>query len=241
MCSWLGFETIFPQLPLLLCLHFCSRTPLSPPAIPSTTRNPSLQHSSLLPPSLAPSIPWGAAAWVAGGGRRRDLGAPSQEANRCSPSGVSQMADIKKSWGGQRKMKTSLRMSRPQSSAHFSPSFLIAPSQLFFFFFPSFLFELSASSAAVDHFLILLLLPHKVSAGWSQFRISNRAETLQQNNIFPQTQHTVTSVRHLSKVSTSESIYCLHSTVNNCPMCTTVCTTLPTSTHTHKHAPVPVP
>lgn len=37
---------------------------------------------------------------MAGGGRGRDLGAPSQEANRCSPSGVSQMADIKKSLGG---------------------------------------------------------------------------------------------------------------------------------------------
>lgn len=121
------------------CLHFCSYswTPLSPPAIPSTTRNPSLQHSSPLPPSLAPSIPGGAAAWVAGGGRRRDLGAPSQEANRCSPSGVSQMADIKKSWGGQRKMKTSLRMSRPQSSAHFSPPFWMCLARFFpIFFFP---------------------------------------------------------------------------------------------------------
>lgn len=39
--------------PLSQCLHFCtySRTLLSPPAIPSTTRNPSLQHSSPLPPS----------------------------------------------------------------------------------------------------------------------------------------------------------------------------------------------
>lgn len=42
------------------------------------------------------------------------MGAPSQEANRCSPSGVSQMADIKTSCGG---MKTSLRMNRPQGSA----------------------------------------------------------------------------------------------------------------------------
>lgn len=32
-------------------------------------------------------------------GQEEDLGAPSQEANRCSPSGVSQMADIKESRG----------------------------------------------------------------------------------------------------------------------------------------------
>lgn len=70
--------------------------PSSPLAMPSTTRNPALHCCSLIPPSFAISIPGGAAAWVADRGRRRDLGAPSQEANRCSPSGVSQMADIKK-------------------------------------------------------------------------------------------------------------------------------------------------
>lgn len=50
-------------------------------------------------PSLPPSREARRREWQAGG-RGRDLGAPSQEANRCSPSGVSQMADIKKSLGG---------------------------------------------------------------------------------------------------------------------------------------------
>lgn len=33
-------------------------------------------------------------------GQEEGFGAPSQEANRCSPSGVSQMANIKESVGG---------------------------------------------------------------------------------------------------------------------------------------------
>lgn len=97
---------LYSPLSLLLsvCAYISALTPSSPPAIPSTACNPTLHHSSLyFPSSLTPSIPGGAIAWVAGGGRRRDLGAPSQKANRCSPSGVSQMAHIKKSWEGTEK------------------------------------------------------------------------------------------------------------------------------------------
>lgn len=36
-------------------------------------------------------------------GQEEGFGAPSQEANRCSPSGVSQMANIKESGGGAKK------------------------------------------------------------------------------------------------------------------------------------------
>lgn len=97
---------LYSPLSLLLsvCAYISALTPSSPPAIPSTACNPTLHHFSLyFPSSLTPSIPGGAIAWVAGGGRRRDLGAPSQKANRCSPSGVSQMAHIKKSWEGTEK------------------------------------------------------------------------------------------------------------------------------------------
>lgn len=97
---------LYSPLSLLLsvCAYISALTPSSPPAIPSTACNPTLHDSSLyFPSSLTPSIPGGAVAWVAGGGRRRDLGAPSQKANRCSPSGVSQMAHIKKSWEGTEK------------------------------------------------------------------------------------------------------------------------------------------
>lgn len=57
--SGLGLETIFLSLSLSLSLYayiFYSRTPSSPPAIPSTTRKPRS------PPLLPPSIPGGAAA-----------------------------------------------------------------------------------------------------------------------------------------------------------------------------------
>lgn len=142
---------------LSLCLHLCSysRTLSSPQAIPSTTRNPVLHHSSLLPPSLVPAIPGGAATWVAGGGRRRDLGAASQKANRCRPSGVSQMADIKRSWGGQKKMKTSPRMS---TVLHISlPSlFFHALPEKRFFLLSSFLLKLSTSSAQTSEDSVLL-------------------------------------------------------------------------------------
>lgn len=146
-----GFETILLSLSLSLCLHLYSysRTPLSPPAIPSTTRNPVLHHSSLLPPSLAPTIPGGAATWVAGGGRRRDLGAASQKANRCRPSGVSQMADIKKSWGGTEKDEKP-----PPGWAGHRVLHISLPSLFFralptkrFFLLSSFPWKLSTSSA----------------------------------------------------------------------------------------------
>lgn len=103
--EWTWMWNYIPlSLLLSVCAYISALTPSSPPAIPSTACNPTLHHSSLyFPSSLTPSIPGGAVAWVAGGGRRRDLGAPSQKANRCSPSGVSQMAHIKKSWEGTEK------------------------------------------------------------------------------------------------------------------------------------------
>ncbi len=168
--SGLGFETIFPSLSLCAYISY-SRTPSSPPAIPSTTRNPALHHSFPLPPSPAPSIPGGAAAWVAGGGRRRDLGAPSQEANRCSPSGVSQMADIKKSRGGGETEKDE-NIPQDEQATEFctflSFLFFIMPCQKrgfssFLLSCWSFLQVLLQRLRTVDHFLILLLPPHKAS------------------------------------------------------------------------------
>lgn len=92
--TWIGNYILFHSL----CLHLCSRsrTPSSPPAIPSTTRNPTLLHSF-----LAPSIHPRRSGSLSGrrGQEEGYGGAPSQKANRCSPSGVSQMADIKTSWG----------------------------------------------------------------------------------------------------------------------------------------------
>ena len=58
---------IRPALSLCLHLYSYSRTPSSPPAIPSTTRNPALHHSSLLP-SLPPSQEARQHEWQAGAG-----------------------------------------------------------------------------------------------------------------------------------------------------------------------------
>lgn len=135
-------------IPLSLCVwaYISALTPSSPAAIPSTTCNPTLHHSSpISPPSLAPSIPGGAVAWVAGGGRRRDLGAPSQEANRCSPSGVSQMAHIKKSWEGTEKDENIPQDEQATDSCKFL-SFSVSCLKKYMFFF-SFLLDLSTSCA----------------------------------------------------------------------------------------------
>lgn len=140
------------------------------------------------------------------------MGAPSQEANRCSPSGVAQMADIKKSWGEERKrkMKTSPRMSRPQSSAHFFPLlFCIMPCQergfpSFLLSCQSFLQVLLQPLRTVDHFLIVVLLPHTASAAGSCCWSSNRAETTDATHSYICQAHT--SVKY--KFSTSNSLYC---------------------------------
>lgn len=230
------------------CLHFCSYswTPLSPPAIPSTTRNPSLQHSSPLPPSLAPSIPGGAAAWVAGGGRRRDLGAPSQEANRCSPSGVSQMADIKKSWGGGRE-----RWKHPSGWAGHRVLHISLP--LFecalpgFFLFSSFLLEVSTSSAPTFEDSGSLSDTSAASTqglSWlrSVLKLQQGGNITAKQRFSTDATHSYISQTHTSvkyKFSTSESLYCPHTIAH--VHYTTPPTPTHTNSHTHMHAPVPVP
>ena len=100
--SGLGFETIFPSLCLHLCSH--SRTPSSPPAIPSTTRNPPLSTApprSLLLPSLLPSQEARQHEWQAGAGggiwgllAKRQTGAAPLESLKWQT--------LKRVWGGDR-------------------------------------------------------------------------------------------------------------------------------------------
>lgn len=127
--------------PLSQRLHFCtySRTPLSPPAIPSTTRNPSLQHSSPLPPSQeARQHEWQAGA---GGGiwgllAKRQTGAAPLESLKWQT--------LKKSvWGGGAEKDENIPQDEQATEfCTFLSPFLNVPCQFFclFFFFSVFFF-----------------------------------------------------------------------------------------------------
>lgn len=99
------------------------------------------------------------------------MGAPSQEANRCSPSGVSQMADIKKRVGGAEEDENIPQDEQATEFCTFLSPFLNVPCQFFVFFFcfllscSTFLQVLFQGLRTVDRFLVLLLLPHRDSAG----------------------------------------------------------------------------
>lgn len=158
-------------------------------------------------------------------------------------------------------MKTSPRMSRPQSSAHFSPFFFF----LFFFFivalpeksfFSSFLLScwsflqvLLQRLRTVDHFLILLLLPHEASATGSQCLTSDRAATGAKHHVKKQTnkkklfhrcnQNYIT-ILHL-KVSLLLSSHLQGDTIAHAHYTSPTTHTYCTHSHTHIHTPVPVP
>lgn len=151
---------------LFLCPHpHCySRTPSSPQAIPSTTRNPSL-HRSLLPSQEARQHEWQAGA---GGGiwgllaKRQTGAAPLESLKWQTLKRVWEEGEDRErwkhppGWAGHRVLHISLL------------SLFIMPCQKggFSSFLPSwwsFLKVLLQLSRTVDHFLILLLLPYKAS------------------------------------------------------------------------------
>lgn len=116
LCEWVVYVCVWACLHLRLCQTLPSPAAILPPH-PMLAR----AHTHMQSIPQEPRREWQAGA---GGGET------SQEANRCSPSGFSQVAYIKKKRGKKpKKMKTSLRMGK--LNALFSRATVFS-----FFFFP---------------------------------------------------------------------------------------------------------
>lgn len=91
--TWIGNYSLSLSVPTSLLWLPDAFKPCSYPFHHTQPHTPPLLPRSIHPSQEVQQLEWQAGA---GGGIR---GAPSREANRCSPSGVAQMADIKTSWG----------------------------------------------------------------------------------------------------------------------------------------------